>query len=56
MAVKGVGEGGAIAPPVVIANAVSDALAPFKAEFDTTSVMPNHLVRALALQVPHGCL
>jgi carbon-monoxide dehydrogenase large subunit len=56
MAVKGVGERCAVAPPVIIANAVSDALAPFKAEFDTTSVMPNHLVRALALQVPHGCL
>ena len=56
MAVKGVGEGGAIAPPVVIANAVSDALAPFKAEFDTTSVMPELVVRALALQVPAGCL
>ena len=30
LGVKGVGEGSAIAPPVVIANAVSDALAPFK--------------------------
>jgi hypothetical protein len=35
---------------------VSDALAPFKAEFDTTSVMPELVVRALALQVPDGCL
>ena len=29
LAVKGVGEGGAIAPPAALANAVEDALAPF---------------------------
>ena len=38
---RGVGEGGAIAPPVVIANAVSDALRPFKAEFNRTPVTPQ---------------
>jgi carbon-monoxide dehydrogenase large subunit len=38
LGVKGLGEGGAIAPPVVIANAVSDALRPFKAEFNSTPV------------------
>lgn len=36
--VKGLGEGGAIAPPVSIANAVCDALRPFKAEFNSTPV------------------
>ncbi|MEE2720402.1 MAG: hypothetical protein VYB45_01225, partial [Pseudomonadota bacterium] len=36
--VKGLGEGGAIAPPVVIANAVCDALRPFKAELNATPV------------------
>ncbi len=36
--VKGLGEGGAIAPPVVIANAVCDALRPFKAELNSTPV------------------
>jgi len=43
--VKGVGEGSAIAPPVVIANAVSDALTPFKAEFNTTPVKPEQIAR-----------
>ena len=46
LGVKGVGEGSAIAPPVVIANAVSDALAPFKVEFNTTPVKPEQIVRA----------
>jgi carbon-monoxide dehydrogenase large subunit len=36
--VKGLGEGGAIAPPVVIANAVSDALRPLGAEFNSTPI------------------
>ena len=36
--VKGLGEGGAIAPPVVIANAVCEALRPFKAELNSTPV------------------
>src|SRR5216684_7490324 len=48
LGVKGVGEGGAIAPPVVIANAVADALAPFKAEFNTTPVRPEQIVRAVS--------
>lgn len=43
--VKGVGEGSAIAPPVVIANAVSDALAPFNVEFNTTPVKPEQIAR-----------
>src|SRR6516225_2820766 len=34
LGVKGVGEGGPIAPPAVIANAVSDALRPFAVEFN----------------------
>ena len=38
LGVKGLGEGGAIAPPVVIANAVCDALRPFKAEFNSTPI------------------
>jgi carbon-monoxide dehydrogenase large subunit len=48
LGVKGVGEGGAIAPPVVIANAVSDALAPFKAEFNSTPVKPEQIVHAIS--------
>jgi carbon-monoxide dehydrogenase large subunit len=44
LGVKGLGEGGAIAPPVAIANAVCDALAPFSAEFNSTPVMPQQIV------------
>ena len=47
LGVKGVGEGGAISPPVVIANAVSDALSGFKAEFNRTPVRPDHIVAAV---------
>jgi carbon-monoxide dehydrogenase large subunit len=45
--VKGVGEGGPIAPPAVIANAVSDALRPFNAEFNRTPVTPQHINEAV---------
>lgn len=46
--VKGVGEGGAIAPPAAIANAVCDALATFKLEVNATPIKPEHIVRAIA--------
>jgi carbon-monoxide dehydrogenase large subunit len=45
--VKGVGEGGPIAPPVVIANGVGDALRSFKAEFNRTPVKPQQVVAAV---------
>jgi carbon-monoxide dehydrogenase large subunit len=48
LGVKGLGEGGAIAPPVAIANAVADALAPYGAEFNATPVRPDQVVRAVA--------
>ena len=48
LGVKGLGEGGAIAPPVAIANAVADALAPYGAEFNATPVRPEQVVRAVA--------
>ncbi len=38
LGVKGLGEGGAIAPPAAIANAVCDALRPFKAELNATPI------------------
>jgi carbon-monoxide dehydrogenase large subunit len=44
---KGLGEGGAIAPPVVIANAVCDALSPFGVEFNQTPVRREQIVRAV---------
>ena len=44
LGVKGVGEGGAVAPPVAIANAVCDALAPFGLELNATPIRPADLV------------
>ena len=45
LGVKGVGEGGAVAPPAAIANAVCDALAPFGIELNATPIRPEELVR-----------
>jgi hypothetical protein len=36
-------QGGAIAPPVAIANAIADALSPFGAEFQSLSVVSCEL-------------
>src|SRR5271166_4477058 len=47
LGVKGVGEGGAVAPPATIANAVCDALAPFGIEINTTPIKPEQLARAI---------
>jgi len=47
LGVKGVGEGGAVAPPAAIANAVADALALFGAEFNTTPIKPEQIVKAV---------
>jgi len=47
LGVKGVGEGGPIAPPAAIANAVADALREFKVEFDRTPIGPHAIVAAL---------
>jgi carbon-monoxide dehydrogenase large subunit len=38
---KGVGEGGAISPPAAIANAIDDALAPFKVRITGTPASPS---------------
>jgi carbon-monoxide dehydrogenase large subunit len=46
LGVKGVGEGGAVAPPAAIANAVSDALSVFGAELNVTPITSEHIVRA----------
>ncbi len=45
--VKGVGEGGAVAPPATIANAVCDALAPLRVELNTTPIRPEQLASSL---------
>jgi carbon-monoxide dehydrogenase large subunit len=46
LGVKGVGEGGAVAPPAAIANAVCDALAPFGVEINATPIRPEQLAWA----------
>jgi carbon-monoxide dehydrogenase large subunit len=51
LGVKGVGEGGAVAPPATIANAVCDALAEFGVELNATPVRPEELVRAVAAKL-----
>jgi carbon-monoxide dehydrogenase large subunit len=44
--VKGVGEGGTIAAPAAVVNAVADALSPFNVRIESTPLDPNR-VRAL---------
>jgi aerobic carbon-monoxide dehydrogenase large subunit len=45
--VKGVGEGGPIAPPAAIANGIADALRRFNVTFDETPVAPHQIVAAI---------
>jgi carbon-monoxide dehydrogenase large subunit len=45
--VKGIGEGGAIAPPAAIANAVNDALAPLGAELTVSPLTPRRVAEAI---------
>jgi aerobic carbon-monoxide dehydrogenase large subunit len=47
LGVKGVGEGGAVAPPAAIANAIADALSSFAAEFNTTPIKPQDIIDAV---------
>lgn len=44
---KGLGEGGAIAPPAAIANAINDALAPIGAEIGELPITPARLLAKL---------
>jgi carbon-monoxide dehydrogenase large subunit len=47
--VKGIGEGGAIAPPAAIANAVNDALRPLGAsELLHSPLTPRRVLEAIA--------
>jgi carbon-monoxide dehydrogenase large subunit len=43
-----VGEGGAIAPPAAVANAINDALAPLGAEVKETPMTPRRVLTAIA--------
>ena len=45
--VKGIGEGGAIAPPAAIANAVNDALRPLGAELLVSPITPRRILEAI---------
>jgi carbon-monoxide dehydrogenase large subunit len=54
LGVKGVGEGGAIAPPAAVANAVCDALAAFGVEINATPIKPETIVRAIAAGDKHS--
>jgi carbon-monoxide dehydrogenase large subunit len=45
--IKGMGEGGAIAPPAVLFNAVNDALKPIGAELTETPLTPRRLLEAI---------
>jgi aerobic carbon-monoxide dehydrogenase large subunit len=47
LGVKGVGEGGAVAPPAAVANAACDALASFGIEINATPIRPEQLVRSI---------
>jgi carbon-monoxide dehydrogenase large subunit len=44
---KGMGEGGAVAPPAAIANAVRDALAALGAEVNETPITPRRVMAAI---------
>src|SRR3954466_10368463 len=46
--VKGIGEGGAIAPPAAIANAVNDALRPLGVEITQSPITPRRILEAIA--------
>jgi aerobic carbon-monoxide dehydrogenase large subunit len=45
--VKGIGEGGAIAPPAAIVNALNDALRPLGVELMQSPVTPYRVVEAI---------
>lgn len=47
LGIKGMGEGGAIAPPAAIANAIRDALRPFDVRMDVTPMTPERIWLAI---------
>ena len=47
LGVKGLGEGGAIAPPAAIANALVNALAPFGVEVNKLPLKPDRVLQLL---------
>lgn len=47
LGIKGMGEGGAIAPPAAIANAITDALHPYNVSIDVTPMTPLRVWEAI---------
>jgi aerobic carbon-monoxide dehydrogenase large subunit len=47
LGVKGVGEGGAVAPLAAIANAIVDALRPLRIEINRVPIHPEHVLTAI---------
>jgi len=45
--IKGMGEGGAIAPPAAVANAINDALKSLGAEISQTPATPARILQAI---------
>ena len=45
--IKGMGEGGAIAPPAAVLNAVNDALRPLGVEVNETPITPERVLEAI---------
>ncbi|MFG1289303.1 xanthine dehydrogenase family protein molybdopterin-binding subunit [Xanthobacter versatilis] len=52
--VKGIGEGGAIAPPAAIANAINDALRPLGSEMLRAPVTPRRIVESVLAARANG--
>ena len=52
--IKGMGEGGAIAPPAVIINAINDALKPLGTEIGETPATPDRILDAILAVKPAG--
>ena len=52
LGVKGLGEGGAVAPPPAIAAAVEDALRDFDAHITRTPLRPEEILRQMGLFQP----
>jgi carbon-monoxide dehydrogenase large subunit len=50
--IKGIGEGGAIAPPAAIGNAINDALASLGVELCETPMSPRRILAAIAEASP----
>jgi carbon-monoxide dehydrogenase large subunit len=52
--IKGMGEGGAIAPPAVLFNAVNDALRGINVELSETPLTPRRLLTAIEQAAKQG--